>query len=178
MNVLSAIKTRRSVRNFKSKPVTDAVIKQLIDAARMAPSGNNAQPSCYVVVSSKKTKEKLRRAGVFYQSFVYDAPAIVVCCANPNIYKSIASVKSWDGPNEERAIRDLSIASSYLVLRATELGLGTCYIGWVKRNKIKKVLNIPKSYIVPYVIVVGYAAERPESTEKKKLNEIIHFDEW
>lgn len=171
MDVKEAIKRRRSVRKYQSKEISDDLIKEVIDAARLAPSGNNTQPSRYLIVRDNQIKDRLRENEVFKQDFVYEAPIIVVCCADPSIYKDM--VKEWDIPNEDRALRDLSIASFSLVLRATELGLGTCYVGWIKEEKIKEVLDIPKGYIVPYVIILGYSAEQPRLTPRNSIDEII-----
>jgi nitroreductase len=96
---------------------------------------------------------------------------IIVCCADPDAYTQ--PVEGWDDPNETRALRDLSIASSYLVLRATDLGLGTCYCGWIKKEEIKKVLNLPKGYVVPYVITLVYPDENPAPRPRKGIDEIV-----
>jgi nitroreductase len=169
MDVREAIDKRRSIRKYQSKEVPDNLIMELIGAARLAPSGNNAQPSRFLVVKDAETRARLKEKGVFAQSFVHRAPVIIVCCADPGVYRR----HECDDPNEVRAVRDLSIASSFLVLRATELGLGTCYVGWVEKQKIKDVLDIPRSYIVPYVIAVGYPAEAPGRTPRKSIKEII-----
>jgi nitroreductase len=73
---------------------------------------------------------------------------------------------------------NLSLASAFLVLRATELGLGTCFVAWVDKEKIKKILYIPKDIIIPYAIVMGYPNENPKSRGRKELNEIMSFEKW
>ena len=171
MDVKKAIEERRSVRKYKNREIPDDLVREVIDAARLAPSGNNNQPSTYYVIRDEETKSKLRENKVFSQDFVYNAPAIVVCCVDPTAYKK--HVNGWDSPNEDRAIRDLSIASSFLVLRATELGLGTCYVGWLKGEKIKKILGISKENLVPYVITMGYPAEKPKPTSRKSIDEVL-----
>ncbi len=171
MDVKEAIRQRRSVRRYEDKALSDDIIRELVDAARLAPSGNNAQPSRFLVVSDEKTKSVLRENKVFVQDFVCKAPAIIVCCADPNAYRK--NIRGIDNTDEVRAIRDLSIASSFMVLRATDLGLGTCYVGWVDEKKIKETLNIPGEYLVPYVISVGYPAEQPRPTSRKGTDEIM-----
>jgi len=138
MDVKKAIKKRKSIRKYKNKEVSDKLIKEIIDAARLAPSGNNTQPSRYYIIKDIATKTKLKENKVFSQDFVYTAPTIIVCCTDPTTYTK--HIKERDAANEIRAIRDLSIASSFLVLRATELNLGTCYVGRLKAEKIKKIL--------------------------------------
>ena len=171
MDVKKAIEERRSVRVYEDKAIPDDLIKELIDAARLAPSGNNTQPSKYVIVKDYQTKAKLKKNNVFPQDFVYKSPAIIVCCTNPSAYEK--NVKEFDNTNEVRAIRDVSIASSFLILRATELGLGTCYVGWVDEEKIKEALDIPRKYLVPYVITLGYPANKPKPTSRKGIDEIL-----
>jgi len=171
MDVKKAIENRRSIRKYQDKDVPDDLIRKLIDSARLAPSGNNAQPSSYFIVKDIETKNKLRENKIFKQSFVYQAPTIIVCCANPDTYSK--HNEELDDSNKIRAIRDLSISSSFLVLRATELGLGTCYVGWIEKEKIKKVLDIPETYIVPYVVTVGYPAEKPKPTPRKRIEKIL-----
>ncbi|MFH1771157.1 MAG: nitroreductase family protein [archaeon] len=171
MTVKSTIASRRSIRKYKSKPVSPKLINQVLNAARLAPSGNNAQPSRFFVISDDKTKEKLRTNKIIREGWELKAPTIIVCCADPNAYTKFH--KGWDDKNKERALRDIGISSSYLVLQATELKLGTCYVGWIDKEKIKEVLNIPKHFIVPFIITLGFPDESPKPRPRKELNEII-----
>jgi len=173
MNVKEAIAKRRSIRKYQRKEVPLDLIRELIDAARLAPSGSNAQPCRYYLVKGKETKEKLKENQIFQQDFVYQAPALIVCCSDIQSYSQ--GIKGWSEENEIRALRDLSIASAFLVLRATELGLATCYVGWMKKDKIKDVLDIPRHYMVPFVIAVGYGNEQPKPLPKRSLDEIFEL---
>ena len=173
--VKKIIEKRKSIRKYKDKEISDDIINKIIDVARLAPSGNNAQPSEYIVIKDKKTIEELRENSIFPQKFVYTAPLLIVCCANPDAYSKVTGM---DDSNKDRALRDVSIASSYLMLRATELGLGTCYIGWVNKEKIKDILSIPKNYVVPYVITVGYPDEKSKGRSRKNLKEVIHWEKY
>ena len=173
MDVKDAISKRRSIRKYQRKEVPLDLIRELIDAARLAPSGSNAQPCRYYIVKDDETKERLRGNQIFEQDFVYQAPVLIVCCADVQAYRQ--GIKGWSEENENRALRDLSIASAFLVLRATELGLATCYVGWMKKDRIKDVLELPRSYIVPFVIAVGYASEQPKPLPRKSIDEILEL---
>ncbi len=173
MDVKEAISKRRSIRKYKRKGVPLNLIRELIDAARLAPSGSNTQPCRYYIVKDEETKGRLKENRIFEQDFVYLAPVIIVCCSDVQSYRQ--GVKGWSEENEKRALRDLSIASAFLVLRATELGLATCYVGWMKKDKIKDVLDIPRHYIVPFVIAVGYANEQPKPLPRKSIDEILEL---
>ena len=161
MDVKEAIAEGRSIRAYKPKNVPDDLVTELVDAARLAPSGNNAQPWVFKIIKSKKDKDELKKNNIFKQDFVYTAPLLIVCCADPSAYPSAKVKPGFDMSNEMRAIRDLSIAAQNLILRAAELGLGTCYIGWMDKEKMRKYLGLPDGFIVPYTITVGYADESP-----------------
>ena len=173
MNVEEAIKTRRSIRKFLAKKVPVDLINGLIDAARLAPSSHNAQPWKFLIVKDVDTKQKLKENNIFKQPNVYEAPVIIICCADPDLSAKPTDSIFSDQDIAGKASRDLAFASQNLVLRSTELGLGTGYIGMIDREKIKEILNIPKSYIIPFIIMVGYPAEKPNQTPRRKIEEII-----
>jgi len=170
MSVKDIINSRQSIRKYKNKPVPEEVIMEILEAARQAPSAKNIQSHRYMIVKDKETKKKLKKFKVFKQLYVYEAPLIIVCCADPSQYPQRVKV---DETHDDYARIDLSIAASFLVLRATELGLGSVFVAWIHRDKIKEVLNIPKNFIVPFVIPIGYPAEDPKPRERKKLDDII-----
>jgi len=148
MDVIDAIKKRKSTREYSGKEVPDDVIKDIVEAGKMAPSGNNKQPWRFSSVKAKEMDPKF-----FMQDFVTTASHLIICAADPTVF---SPVEGWDDKNELRAVRDLSIASGFLVLRATELGLATCYIGWCKKKELKTFLELPDEWVMPYVIAVGY----------------------
>jgi nitroreductase len=174
MNVKDAIEKRKSIRKFKEKEVPDEVIKEVIDAARRAPSGHNLQSWHFIIVKTKETKLEFKKQGVFNQEEMYKAPVIIVCCAEKESY-STDSIKKYE---EGMPLINLSLASAFLVLRATELGLGTCFVAWSDKEKIKEILGIPKGIIIPYVIVMGYPDEEPKPRGRKGLNEVMSFEKW
>ncbi|MFH1364432.1 MAG: nitroreductase family protein [Candidatus Aenigmatarchaeota archaeon] len=171
MDVKEAIQKRRSIRKYQKKEVPDELIKGVLDAARLSPSAHNAQPWKFFVVADPETKEKLRKNKIFHQDFVYTAPVIIICCADPDAYKELNEWK--DHKKQHYSLIDISIASSSLVLRAAELGLGTCFIGWMEKEKVKDVLNIPKDYMTPYAITLGYPDENPKPRSRNSMETII-----
>jgi nitroreductase len=177
MSVKTIIQKRRSIRKYQDKKVSDIIVRELIDAARLAPSAYNAQPSRFFVVKSFAIKQKLKDNKIFKQDFVYTAPIIIVCCADQSVFPRERFESVYSNPHEIGgklgAVRDLSIATQNLVLMATELGLGTCYVGLVKRDKIKEILDIRKNFVVPFVITVGYPTEKPKPTPRNELGKLI-----
>ena len=173
MDVKKAIETRKSIRKFKEKEVPDEIIKEVIDAARRAPSAHNLQPWHFIAVKSKEKIAKFKEQGVFVQEWLYNVPVIIVCCAEKSI-----SPDTKKELEENIQLIDLSLASAFLVLRATELGLGARFVSWTYKEKLKKILGVPENVILPYVIAMGYPDEDPKPKEKKKLEEIISFEKW
>lgn len=196
MDVKSAIEQRRSIRKYTDKEVSDETVKELLEAARLAPSGCNAQPWRFYVINDKLTMRKLREKRAFQQGFVYRAPLIIVCCGDPGTYSgkyggeyqveegSVPKDKDdrkkmfsiVEGREPLRAVRDVSIASGFLVLRATELGLGTSYIGLIKEQVLKEVLHIPDEFVIPFVITAGYYSVNPVPRQTNELGDIVIND--
>ena len=174
MNTIKKIiSKRKSIRRYKNKEVAGRLIREAIDSARLAPSGNNAQPTRFFIVKDEETKAKLKASDIFKQDFVYNAPVIIVCCGDLSVYPQEKFEPGLDDTNAMRAVRDVAIAAQNLVLRATELGLGTCYIGWMEKTKIKKVLGIDNKFVVPFAITLGYPDEKPKARSRISLEEII-----
>lgn len=162
---------RRSIRKYDARKVDDAVLRHIVDVARKAPSGGNAQPWRYMFVDDAERKEKLRDNNAFKDDWVYDAPVITVCCTDPKSYKPPAS--KWDDPQEIKAVRDLSIGTAYLDIAAKNAGLGSCWVGWIDEQSLKDVLHIPDYYIIPYVMTLGYSDYKPKERGRKSVDEII-----
>jgi nitroreductase len=169
MDVKDAINKRRSIRKWQNKEIPEEAIKELLEAARRAPSAKNVQSHKYFIARGK-IKSELVEGGAFKRPFVGEAPLIIVCCADPSEYPESVEV---DESPEHYAYIDLSIAASFLTLRATELGLGTVFIAWIYREKIREILGIPEKYIIPFVIPIGYPDENPPEKPRKNLNEIM-----
>ena len=170
MRVKEAIHSRKSIRKYKNEPITQEIVDELLDAARLAPSAKNVQSHRYFIIQEQNTRNKLAEQGAFKHLFVYEAPLIIICCADPSQYPPSVDL---DASPKNYALIDLSIAASFLVLRATELGLGTVFVAQINRDKIKKILDIPQNYIVPFVIPIGYPAEDPIPKPRKNIGEII-----
>jgi len=170
LNVFEAVRTRRSIRKYNQKPVEIEKLMKILEAARLSPSANNNQPWHFIAVTDKTAREKLFSA--YHSDWFVNAPVIIVACATPS--------EGWsrqDGENYWKV--DTAIAMQTMVLVAHELGLGTCWIGAFKEDKVKEVLGIPKEVRVISMTPLGYPDEQKKPvTERKSVEEIIHFDHW
>lgn len=180
MDFFNLIKKRESIRNYLNKSVEREKIIKIIEAARIAPSACNAQPWKFVVVDEKKVVEELSKKlydpMVGLNKFALTAPAfIVVVGEKRNITSKIGELIK----RKDYTSIDIGIASEHICLAATELGLGTCMMGWFKEKEIKKLLNIPISKEVHLVISLGYYDNKePRNKVRKTIYDIISFNEY
>jgi len=171
------IQRRRSVRSYKEKSIDKNTVTSIVEAAQYAPSACNAQPWRFVIVTDMfLLKEVVDKGlgGVVPNKWAASAPVMIIGCAHLNLltHRIGESVK---GIHYHQI--DLGIAMEHMVLRATELGLGTCWIGWFKEKKIKKILNIPKNWKIISLLTLGYPQEESNaSTPRLNLNEILFFN--
>jgi nitroreductase len=171
MSVLDIMKSRRSVRKYKSEPIPEDVLNKVLEAARVAPSGKNFQPWKFIIVRDMKKRGELAVASR-NQSFVAQAPVVIVACGFPDrSYQYQGNyMKSWP--------IDVSIAVDHLMLMAWEEGLGTCWIGAFRENEVKQILSIPDDVRVLALTPLGYPNEEPRGRGRKELNEIISYDKY
>lgn len=162
MDVINAIRSRRSIRKYQRKPIPKDVMEELLDAGRLAPSANNLQRWSMVVVTDETVRERLvPYAGG--QKFVAEAAAFLVGVTEPGAYYSVV---------------DMTIALDHISLRAVELGLGTCWIGDFEGEKVKEVLGIPPEREVAICMTLGYPANEPAARKRKPLARLFHRDRW
>ena len=181
MALLDIIRKRKSVRSFIDKPVEREKISLCLEAARLAPSACNAQPWRFVIVDDKELKDKLCNqafSGMYSMcSFAKTAPVIVVVISEKQkfITKVGAAVRGI-----QFYLIDIGISCEHFVLQATELGLGSCWIGWFDEKKVKKTLNIPKGEKVDALIALGYYQdlEPPPEKDRKSFDEIVSFNKY
>lgn len=165
MNVMDAIRTRRSVRSYATDPLSPEVRKRMRDALRLAPSACNFQPWHFILVSEAGKRRALAAASNS-QNWMADAPLIVVGCAVPDqAYQRM-------GGYGNSADLDVTIALDHLTLAAVAEGLGTCWIGAFDEGQVKALLNVPEEVKVVAMTPLGYPASpdliRPLEPGKRK----------
>lgn len=171
MNLFDTINGRRSVRSFLDKEVEQEKVEKILNAAINAPSAGNIQPWEFVIVKEKETKEKISEAALG-QSFVAEAPVVVVVCADTEKSASRYGERGRD----LYCIQDCATATQNLMLAAHALDLGTVWVGAFDENSLKKILNLPENIRPLAIIPVGYPAEKPSGPERTKLEEVVHSE--
>ena len=162
MEVFEAIKSRRSIRTYKSEPVPEDKIEKLLEAARLAPSAGNRQNWKFLVVNDGKMKQQLVKA-CNNQAFVSTASFIIAGVVDPAL--------KWHQV-------DMAIAFEHIVLEAVELGLGTCWIGAFNEDDVKRVLKVPHEKKVVALLTVGNPKDYPPSRPRKELAQIVAYNEY
>jgi len=180
MEFKEVIRKRHSVRSYTTNPVDDTCICQLLDDAHLAPSWMNKQCWHFIVIRDADIKNELAKTGVINR-WLKQAPVIIIACADPH--------ESGNKNGMDYYLVDVAIAMDHLVLSATNLGLGTCWIGDFKEEKIKSLCDIPPRIKVVALTPLGYPSKENtirdysrkiivRSTKRKSLQEIVHWDHW
>ena len=171
MNTFEAIKTRRSIRKYKSQLVEEEKLNQVLNAIQLAPSACNIQPYKFIVIKDEKTRHALVPV-CRDQKFIAGAPVIIVGCAYPEM-----AYQKMGGSGNSHEV-DIAIAFDHLTLAARELGLGTCWIGAFSEEGVKKVLNIPSQVRAVVLTPLGYPDEDPKLRRRKSLKQLISYDKF
>jgi nitroreductase len=187
MTTKEAIEKRRSIRKFKSDSIPFEHIEDIMDSARLAPSGCNAQPWRFKIVTEKESKIQLAQAA-FDQSFIATAPVVIVCCADVRGYLegTVSGIQDLGkiGAVEDKIVSILTgkakllekvsinelgpriaanvvIAIEHIILRAMDFGLGSCWIRLLDEQKIKQIFGWDDNIYVVALLPMGYPAEFP-----------------
>jgi nitroreductase len=200
LNVIDAIKKRRSIRRFKSAQITHEQIKLLLEAARLAPSGSNVQPWRFLIVKDQELKNRLQEA-CFNQELIGEASVIIVCCGDLLSWKEtrernqeIISLlqrpinKDYENVLMARVDRaasveiteripttmmNVAIAIEHIVLEAVELSLGSCWVRIFDERKIRELFDLPEYILIVAILAIGVPDERPEPRPRLPLSSIV-----
>lgn len=170
MDLLKAIKTRRSIRSFKPTSVPDNLINTVIDAARHAPSADNIQPWEFVIVKDRRVKEQLAKTHA-WSHFVNDAPVCIVVLGNEKMSPSYFAV-------------DAACATENLLLASHGLGLGACWVAVYDPHNpsferhVRNVLKVPSHPRIIAMVPIGYPDEKVAPRSLREVNKILHFDKY
>jgi nitroreductase len=166
MDLFTAIKARRSIRKFTAQKVTDKQIRQLLEAARWAPSAGNLQSRFFVVVRQSRLKQQLQKLAND-QASVGQASILIVVCADLDRvgYYGSRGRKLY-------AFQDATIAAQNIWLAATVLGLGAVWIGSFSEARLTQVLKLSKNLKPIAILAIGYPAESPPLPPRLPLKKI------
>lgn len=197
MELSEVIAVRRSIRKFRPGNISADTVHLLLDAARLAPSGSNLQPSRFVVVQSPDAKLSLGQCTPY--KFIVKAAVVFVCCADLTAITAqntrmteLLQTGAFDGVEvdrsnpaalvspelDARAIEaylslNVAIAVEHIVLKAVDLGLGSCWLGRFSRKKVKELLGLGENILPVALLPVGYPDQSPEARPRMPLDKYL-----
>lgn len=181
---LELARERQSVRRYTDAPVAEEMLATVLEAGRLAPSGNNAQPWRFIVVQDAGVKQRVYEASG-KQGFVREAPAVIAVVADPKakIRHTALHAEGVDAPEIPtmaviKAVRDAAIAADHMVMAATDMGLGTCWVAKFEQEGIRPVLGVPDDCFVVTLITLGYTDIPSKPTPRYGLHEIVFEEQY
>lgn len=184
METLEAIRTRRSVRKFSDRPVTEEQLNQVLEAARQAPSWANMQCWRFVVIQNRKVREQISELSYVDEYFapkgykfnpaqkaLSQAPVVIVACADQE-----RSGALW---GQNYYLTDLGIATQNLMLAAHAQGLGTVFVGVFDEPQLRELLGIPEQIRIVGLFPLGYPLSEPKAgPPRKPLEKMVFQEKW
>jgi nitroreductase len=169
MDFINLIQQRYSVRAYKPDPVEGDKLQQVLNAARLAPTAANRQPFQLLVIHTAGRQAELKR--IYGREWFSQAPLVIGICALP----ATAWVRR-DGKNY--ADVDATIAMDHLILAATDLGLGTCWVAAFDPVAAREVLKLPNDVEPIAFTPLGYPADQPKAKERKPIITFLRYEYW
>jgi nitroreductase len=199
LELKEVIENRRSIRKFKEEKLTSETMDELLEAARLAPSGTNLQPWRFMAVTSAEKREQLAKC-TFNVNFIAQAPLTMVCCVDIRALetrgqrvKELQESGAFAGTDLEKiSISDyaekrqrddaanlaylnlnVAIAIEHMILRGVDLGLGSCWVMLFSQKRVKELLNLPDSLYVTALVPFGYPAQEPNARLRLPQSDIF-----
>ncbi|UCH33688.1 MAG: nitroreductase family protein [Armatimonadota bacterium] len=164
MDTVETILSRRSIRQYLNEPIAADDLTRIMECARQAPSAGNRQPTHFVVVTDPKLRRELAQAS-HDQTWMADAAAIIAALGDPSISENWYAV-------------DTAIAMQNLILAATGLGYGTCWVGAFDEAQVKAILGIPEELRVVALTPVGKPAHQPDARPRRNMADFASLQRY
>jgi len=170
MDLMDAIRRRFSVRRYENEQVEERKLLAILEAGRLAASATNGQEWRYILVRDRDKRQRLMEAA-YGQAFVAEAPVVIAACAQTD--NRVMSCGQLAYPI------NVAISVDHMTLKATEEGLGTCWIGRFNEAMAKDILGVPEEIRIVELLTLGYAAQAPpREKDRRTLEEIVMYERW
>jgi len=170
MEYTDLIARRHSVRAYRPDPVEDEKLQAVLEVARLAPTAANRQPFQLIVMHTAGRAQEIGK--IYRRPWFVQAPLVIGVCA----ISSLAWVRESDRFNAR--LIDAAIVADHLILAATNLGLGTCWIAAFNIEAARAVLQLPDEAEPVIFTPLGYPADTPGPKIRKPLNELVRYEHW
>lgn len=169
MEFLDVLQRRHSTRAYTAHPIEPEKRLVILNAANRAPSAGDLQAYEIYAVSNRAALKALARAA-FDQEFVAQAPLALVFCAHP----ARSEWKYGHRGSSLYCVQDATIACAYAQLAATSVGLASIWVGAFDENAVREAIHVGKDLRPVAILPIGYAAEKPEATPRRQLDDLVH----
>jgi nitroreductase len=170
MEYSQLIAARYSVRAYRPEPVEEEKLQAVLEAARLAPTAANRQPFRLIVMHTAGREAEIQK--IYHRPWFVQAPLVIGVCA----ISSQAWVRESDRFNAR--LIDAAIVADHLILAATNLGLGTCWIAAFNVEAARSVLQLPAEVEPVIFTPLGYPADQPGPKNRKPLDELVRYEHW
>jgi len=170
MDFKSVIRKRASIRDYSDKKIKIENIINIIEAGNLAPSPGNLSILKYIIIDEKEKIKKISEACA--QEFIKDAPFLIIICSD------LKQSKIYEEKAEKYTKQHSGAVIENILLKITDLGLSSCWIGAFSDLLVKRILNIPEDIEVEAIIPVAYSKKNIKQKIKNSLDNIIYFNKW
>ena len=169
MDLFDVFAKRHSIRAFSEQPVTDDVLRQILESVNRAPSAGNLQAFDIYQVTKEEHKKAIMHAS-YDQEFLVQAPVVLVFCAVP----SCSAVRYTERGETLYCIQDATIACTFAMLAATALGLGSVWVGAFDEEAVHKIIGAESGHRPVAMLPIGYPNAAPRIRPRRALEDIVH----
>jgi len=169
MEFSQLVAKRYSVRAYKPDPVEEEKLRQVLEAARLAPTAVNFQPFQLILIHTAGREKELKR--IYEKDWFVQAPLVICACG--------VAPQGWSRRDGKSYVDvDVAIVMDHLILAATDVGLGTCWVGAFDPDAAREVLGLPDDVEPVAFTPLGYPADRPRAKKRKPLAELVRYERW
>ncbi len=172
MNFTDLAKKRYSVRKFNDEPVDGELLNKVLEAGRLAPTAVNRQPQRIVVLDKKESLAKIKKSTKYH----FDAPVVMIICYDAE--------ESWKNPfsGNDGGVLDATIVITHMMLKASELGLGTTFVAYFDPRVLIKEFDIPDNLVPVALLPLGHPADdaepSPSHGNRKAIDETVRYNSF
>ncbi len=165
------VRHRHSIRSYQADmPVDEAKLHAILEMACAAPSAGDLQAYRIVVVRNLAERQALANAAQ-QQAFIAQAPVCLVFCADP----ARSATRFGERGASLYALQDTTIAAAYAQLATVAAGMGSTWVGYFDEQQIGKLLDLEQGLRPIALMSIGYPAELPEVSARRRMNEVVHY---
>ena len=173
MNIFDIIRTRRSIRKYRDKPVEWEKSVEILQAGKYAPFAGNIFNVKFIVVKNDAKRAAIAEA-CLQQYWMQDAPIQIVIVGEPE------KAERYYGTRGARlyTVQGAAAAAENMLLTSHSLGLGSCWVGAFDEEEIRRICNLPEHVNVQAILTIGYADEQPTPPPKYRIEHVMFFEKW